>query len=154
VSPDAATAHCFATCIPGTGRIVRGDQERIEGVRVTELGFDGRAEVIRFEATPCGREPVLRLRTDLDIFAEDVATAEAAGRPRPLNPPDASVDAAVARSIECEPHRAVVASGGRVALLASDVPAADVPASEPIPAPHSPLWTSERTEPRAARMEL
>ncbi|GAA2161820.1 MULTISPECIES: class I SAM-dependent methyltransferase [Glycomyces] len=70
MSPDAATARCFATCIPGTGRIVRGDLERIEGVRVTELGFDGRAEVIRFEATPRGRELVLRLRTVLDVFAE------------------------------------------------------------------------------------
>lgn len=318
MSPDAATARCFATCIPGTGRIVRRDLERIQGVRVTELGFDGRAEVIRFEATPGGRELVLRLRTVLDVFAEAgladrahgddpgaiaaklwdrghaervlkghgldaaalrvvpsvleqrsvdpaalraaleqlilgtgprvdhrdglevrvseyryggfvagprIRTAKAPGRDRSvaavmlaaagpagttlldalrgtdalrseahasgwkqvldheavatagpdvseagagrfLNLPDASVDAAVARSIGREPHRAVLAElarvvvpGGRVVLLAADIPAADVPAtlrvlaSEPILAPDSLLWTFERTEHRADRME-
>jgi len=70
VSPDAATARCFATCVPGTGRVVRRDLERLEGVRVTELGFDGRAEVIRFEAAPRGRDLALRLRTVEDMFAE------------------------------------------------------------------------------------
>jgi 23S rRNA G2445 N2-methylase RlmL len=60
----------FATCMPGLGPLVSRQLAGIEGVQVTDSGFDGRADLVLFEVSRGHRDQVMSLRTTEDIFVE------------------------------------------------------------------------------------
>jgi len=68
VSP-AATAM-FATCLPGLAPLVGQQLDDLAGVRTTGSGFDGRGDIILFEAGRGRRAAALALRTTEDVFVE------------------------------------------------------------------------------------
>jgi SAM-dependent methyltransferase len=60
----------FATCMPGVGPLACRELEVMEGVRLTDSGFDGRADFVLFEVARGHRGEVMALRTTDDIFVE------------------------------------------------------------------------------------
>jgi 23S rRNA G2445 N2-methylase RlmL len=60
----------FATCLPGLAALVRRQLDDLPGVRSTGSGFDGRGDIILFEADRGRRGPALTLRTTEDVFVE------------------------------------------------------------------------------------
>jgi SAM-dependent methyltransferase len=60
----------FATCTPGIGRLLRHQLAGIDGVSVTGTGFDGRSDIVFFEADRPGRADALRSRLTAELFAE------------------------------------------------------------------------------------
>jgi SAM-dependent methyltransferase len=60
----------FATCLPGLAPLVRRQLDGLPGITPTGSGFDGRADVVTFEADRGCRDNAARLRTAEDVFAE------------------------------------------------------------------------------------
>jgi SAM-dependent methyltransferase len=60
----------FATCTPGIGRMLRQQLEATDGVSVTGTGFDGRSDIVFFEADRPGRADARRSRLAAEVFAE------------------------------------------------------------------------------------
>jgi SAM-dependent methyltransferase len=59
----------FATCLPGLAPLV-GMQLGAAGAQVTADGFDGRADLLLFDAAPADRDSVLATRSIDDAFIE------------------------------------------------------------------------------------
>ena len=76
--PRARRLRLFATCAPGLGRMLRRQLDSVHGIDVTGTGFDGRADVVFFEADRVGRAEALRSRLAADIVAE-IGRANRAG---------------------------------------------------------------------------
>jgi 23S rRNA G2445 N2-methylase RlmL len=68
--PRSRRTRLFATCVPGLGGMVRRQLDALDGIGVTGTGFDGRADIVFFEADRAGRAEALRSRLTEDIFAE------------------------------------------------------------------------------------
>lgn len=66
----ARRTRFFATCAPGLGRMLRRQLDAIVGVSATGTGFDGRADIVFFEADRPGRDEALQSRLAEDVFAE------------------------------------------------------------------------------------
>jgi 23S rRNA G2445 N2-methylase RlmL len=66
----APTTRMFAMCLPGLAGIVRQQLDELPGVRTTDSGFDGRADLVLFEAARERRGDALALRTTEDVFIE------------------------------------------------------------------------------------
>jgi len=60
----------FATCLPGLAPLVRRQLDRLPGITLTGSGFDGRADIVTFEADRGCQDVVARLRTAEDVFVE------------------------------------------------------------------------------------
>lgn len=60
----------FATCLPGLAPLVRQQLDELPGIRTTDGGFDGRADVLLFETDRGQRDHALTLRTTEDVFVE------------------------------------------------------------------------------------
>ena len=60
----------FATCLPGLATLVSGQLNELPGIRTTGTGFDGRADLVLFEAGRGHRGAALTLRTTEDVFVE------------------------------------------------------------------------------------
>jgi SAM-dependent methyltransferase len=69
----------FASVVPGMTALVTEQLQRLPGVRVTDAGFDGRADLILFEAGPGSRSALWSLRTIEDLFVEVGRTLRASG---------------------------------------------------------------------------
>jgi hypothetical protein len=69
----------FATCVPGLGRMLRRQLDAIDGIDVTGTGFDGRADIVFFEADRAGRAEAARSRLAEDVFAEIGRASRAGG---------------------------------------------------------------------------
>lgn len=76
-TPDAT--RLYATCVPGLAPIVRRQMAALPGIVVTDIGFDGRSDLILFEATPEGRPAAQSLGTTEDVFVEVGRTRRAEG---------------------------------------------------------------------------
>lgn len=78
----ARRASFFATCVPGLGRMLRRELTESGGIECTGTGFDGRADLVFFEADRDGRAAALASRLAEDVFAETGrASRTAAGSP-------------------------------------------------------------------------
>ena len=73
-------SHLFATCVPGLARMLRRQLESGSGVQVTGTGYDGRADIVFFEAGMAGRAEALRSRLAEQVFAEIGRASRAGGR--------------------------------------------------------------------------
>lgn len=60
----------FATVVPGLAPILVRELHRIPGIEVTDQGFDGRSDVVAFQATRSDRAAVLDLGLSEDVFVE------------------------------------------------------------------------------------
>jgi 23S rRNA G2445 N2-methylase RlmL len=60
----------FSTCLPGMAPLVRRQLGQAAGLRATDSGFDGRADVVLVDAARGHRDSVLALRTVEDVFIE------------------------------------------------------------------------------------
>ncbi len=69
----------FATCVPGLAQLVRRQMAELPGVAVTATGFDGRSDVVLFDADRGARGAVQRLGTIEDLFIEVGRTLRAEG---------------------------------------------------------------------------
>lgn len=68
----------FATAVPGLAQLL-SDELGSSGARVTQLGFDGRADVVLFEAESADVRTMLDLRLAEDVFAEIGRTLRSEG---------------------------------------------------------------------------
>ena len=66
----ARRTRLFATCVPGLSRMLRGQLEESGGIECTGTGFDGRVDLVFFEADRDGRAAALASRLAEDVFAE------------------------------------------------------------------------------------
>src|SRR5262245_565817 len=78
-SRGAGATRMFATCVAGLGPLVSRELARLEGVHVTDLGFDGRDDFVLFEVTRGQRDGVMSLRTTDDVFVEIGRTLRSEG---------------------------------------------------------------------------
>jgi tRNA G10 N-methylase Trm11 len=69
----------FATVMPGMARLVSRELESLEGITVTDYGFDGRSDVILFEVDRGQRKQLWKIRTFEDLFVEVGRTLRADG---------------------------------------------------------------------------
>lgn len=60
----------FATCLPGLGQWVRRQLDGLPGIAATDDGFDGRTDVVLFDADRRARGSISTLRTTEDVFVE------------------------------------------------------------------------------------
>jgi 23S rRNA G2445 N2-methylase RlmL len=60
----------FATAVPGLGPMVSRELGRLTGVVVRDSGFDGRADVVLFEAARGSRSAIVGLGLAEDVFVE------------------------------------------------------------------------------------
>ena len=60
----------FATTAPGMAQLVKPMIDRLPGVRVTDVGFDGRSDLILFAVDRGYREVLWSVRTIEDLFVE------------------------------------------------------------------------------------
>jgi SAM-dependent methyltransferase len=74
----------FATAVPGLADLAGRELERLDGVRVTGVGFDGRSDLILFEVSRADWDDIWSLRLIEDLFVEvgqaDRADADGADR--------------------------------------------------------------------------
>jgi 23S rRNA G2445 N2-methylase RlmL len=68
--PRVRRTRMFATCVPGLSRMLRRQLEQDDGIECTGTGFDGRADIVFFEADRAGRETAMASRLAEDVFAE------------------------------------------------------------------------------------
>jgi 23S rRNA G2445 N2-methylase RlmL len=66
----APATRMFATCLPGLAQLVSQQLDDLPGVAATDRGFDGRADVVLFEARHSHRSAATCLRTSEDVFVE------------------------------------------------------------------------------------
>jgi SAM-dependent methyltransferase len=69
----------FATCVPGLGRMLRHQLCEADGIDTTGSGFDGRTDIVFFDADKASRVHALRSRLAEDVFAE-IGRASRGGR--------------------------------------------------------------------------
>jgi SAM-dependent methyltransferase len=72
----------FGTCAPGIGRLLQRQLAAVDGIDVTGSGFDGRSDIVFFDADRAGRTHALRSRLAEDVFAE-IGRASRGGRAKP-----------------------------------------------------------------------
>lgn len=77
--PRSGGTRLFATAVPGLAAIAARELAALPGVTVQDSGFDGRSDVVVFEATRAGRAEVLALRLTEDVFVEVGRTLRAEG---------------------------------------------------------------------------
>jgi hypothetical protein len=139
----------FATAVPGLGPMVSRELGRLDGVVARDSGFDGRSDVVLFEAEPASRSAVVDLGLAEDVFVEVGRTLRSdADRPGWIAGrvwrPEFGVGASVANlpfgqryGVQGDPHdwlRSVLGElarvtrpGGRVVLLHPRLPHSAVP---------------------------
>jgi hypothetical protein len=69
----------FAHAVPGLARQVRQEMSSLPGVRVSDVGNDGRSDVVLCEVSPGQETELLRLRTIEDAFVEVGRTLRSEG---------------------------------------------------------------------------
>jgi 23S rRNA G2445 N2-methylase RlmL len=69
----------FASTNPGLGPLLADELAAIDGVTVRDSGFDGRVDVVLFEADRVARRLILGLRLAEDVFVEVGRTLRAEG---------------------------------------------------------------------------
>ena len=69
----------IASVVPGLAALVRAELDQLPGVRVTDTGWDGRADLILLEAGPGSRARLSGLRTIEDLFVEVGRTMRSSG---------------------------------------------------------------------------
>jgi 23S rRNA G2445 N2-methylase RlmL len=69
----------FAIAIPGLAPLVHRELATLSGITVTGSGFDGRSDIVLFDADRSARDPVLTLRTTEDVFVEVGRTLRSEG---------------------------------------------------------------------------
>lgn len=69
----------FATCNPGLAPLLAQELAAIDGITVRDNGFDGRVDVVLFEAATSARRSVLDSRLSEDVFVEVGRTLRAEG---------------------------------------------------------------------------
>jgi 23S rRNA G2445 N2-methylase RlmL len=69
----------FATAVPGLGPMVGRELGRLPGVVAKDSGFDGRSDVVLFDAEPGSRSAVVDLGLAEDVFVEVGRTLRAEG---------------------------------------------------------------------------
>ncbi|MDR2988519.1 MAG: hypothetical protein LBV34_27155, partial [Nocardiopsaceae bacterium] len=75
-------SRMFATGLPGLAPLIRREIGQHPGIRVTESGFDGRADVVLFEVDQGCRQAALTLRTTEDVFVEVGRARRGDGNPQ------------------------------------------------------------------------
>jgi len=60
----------FSTAVPGLADLVAQELERLDGVTVTGVGFDGRSDLILFEMNRASWDEIWSLRVVEDLFVE------------------------------------------------------------------------------------
>ena len=69
----------FATGVVGLAGLLAQELSTIDGVSVREHGFDGRVDIVLFEAGPAARRAILDLKLAEDVFVEVGRTLRAEG---------------------------------------------------------------------------
>jgi 23S rRNA G2445 N2-methylase RlmL len=69
----------FATCLPGLGQLLRRQLDQRPGITTTDVGFDGRADAVLFDADRGYRDEAFAMRTTEDLFVEVGRTLRAEG---------------------------------------------------------------------------
>ena len=69
----------LATAVPGIGRFLSEELASIHGLTVRDEGFDGRADVVLYEADPATTRSVPGLRLSEDVFVEVGRTLRSEG---------------------------------------------------------------------------
>ncbi len=69
----------FATAVPGLGPLLAREIDATEGLASQGAGFDGRSDVVLFDATPSAARTALRLRLAEDVHAEIGRTLRSEG---------------------------------------------------------------------------
>lgn len=69
----------FAAVMPGMGRLVSREIEQLDGIKVTDYGFDGRSDVVLIEVDRGRRKQLWDIRTFEDLFVEVGRTLRADG---------------------------------------------------------------------------
>jgi 23S rRNA G2445 N2-methylase RlmL len=80
--PDAgrdATTRMFATCTPGLAALLADELGTIAGITVRDTGFDGRVDVVLFDADRAAQRSALTVRLAEDVFAEIGRTLRSEG---------------------------------------------------------------------------
>ncbi|MCF6523658.1 methyltransferase domain-containing protein [Streptomyces sp. JJ36] len=75
----AGVTRMFASVVPGLAPLVVRELEQLDGVRVTDSGFDGRSDLILFDVDRGRRDAVWTLRTVEDLFVEVGRTMRSSG---------------------------------------------------------------------------
>jgi 23S rRNA G2445 N2-methylase RlmL len=75
----AGAVRMFATCNAGLGGLLSQELAARHGVTVRDNGFDGRVDVVLFEADASARRSILDLRLSEDVFVEVGRTLRAEG---------------------------------------------------------------------------
>jgi len=66
----ARVTRMFSTAVPGLADLVAQELERLDGVTVTGVGFDGRSDLILFEMNRASWDEIWSLRVVEDLFVE------------------------------------------------------------------------------------
>lgn len=69
----------LASCAPGLGRMLRRKLDDVDGIVTTGTGFDGRADLVFFDADQAGRAAAVQSRMAAWILAETGRTNRAGG---------------------------------------------------------------------------
>lgn len=69
----------FLGVVPGMARLVSREVEQLPGVQVTDVGYDGRAELVLVDVDRGARDNLWSLRTIEDIFVEIGRTTRSSG---------------------------------------------------------------------------
>jgi 23S rRNA G2445 N2-methylase RlmL len=77
--PGAGATRLFAAAVPGLAPLVRRELAELPGTTVTDTGFDGRSDLVLFDADRGARDAVLTLRTTEDVFVEVGRTLRSEG---------------------------------------------------------------------------
>jgi hypothetical protein len=75
----AGTTRMFATVLPGLARVVSQGLDGLPGIKVHDFGFDGRSDVILFDAARGSRDEVFDLGMTEDLFVEVGRTLRSGG---------------------------------------------------------------------------
>lgn len=75
----ARRTRMFATCVPGLGKMLRRQLDAADGIVCTGSGFDGRGDVVFFDADRDGRAAALKSRLAEDVFTEIGRASRAGG---------------------------------------------------------------------------
>ncbi|MEQ4206603.1 methyltransferase domain-containing protein [Actinopolymorpha sp. B9G3] len=74
-----STRRMFVLAVPGLAPLVRRELAGLTGVRVTDVGNDGRSDVLLCEVAPGAERRLLRLASVEDVFAEFGRTLRSEG---------------------------------------------------------------------------
>lgn len=77
--PPTGATRMFTTVMPGLARITNSALDKLPGITTTDFGFDGRSDVVLFEATRGSRDGVFDLGMTEDVFVEVGRTLRADG---------------------------------------------------------------------------